>query len=184
MSTKQLNLKQQYQEQVLPALKKEFGYTNNMAVPRLVKVTLNVGFGQASKDAKLQEVAVKTLTRITGQKPVVTLARKSISNFKIRQGMPIGAMVTLRGARMYDFLTKLTRIALPRVRDFRGLSASSIDARGNLSIGFREHMVFPEIRPDELEGVHGLELSILTTAGEPAKGKRLFELLGFPFSKV
>ncbi len=184
MTTKPLDLKQLYQDKAVPTLKQEFGYTNAMAVPRLLKVTLNVGFGQAAKDSKLQEVAVRTLTRITGQKPVVTKARKSISNFKIRQGMPVGAMVTIRGQRMYDFLTKLTRVALPRVRDFRGLPKGSVDARGNLSIGFREHMVFPEIRPDELEAVHGLEVSIVSTAGARAQGKRLFELLGFPFSEA
>jgi len=184
MATKLPTLKELYQTKVTPALKQEFGYKNVMAVPKLVKVTLNVGFGQAAKDPKLQEAAVKTLTRITGQKPVVTVARKSISNFKIRQGMPVGAMVTLRGTRMYDFLTKLTRVALPRVRDFRGLPKGSVDAQGNLSIGFREHMVFPEIRQDELEAMHGLEVSIVSTAGAKAPGKRLFELLGFPFSEV
>jgi large subunit ribosomal protein L5 len=181
--TKQVDLKTEYQTKVVPQLKQEFGYKNTMAVPKLLKVSLNVGFGQVARDPKLQEVAVKTLGRITGQKPVVTVARKSISNFKIRQGMPVGAMVTLRGQRMYDFLTKLTRIALPRVRDFRGLPPNSVDARGNLSIGFREHTVFPEIRADELEGLHGLEVSISTTARSKQAGKRLFELLGFPFSQ-
>lgn len=177
------NLQEKYEREVVPALMKEFKLTNRMAVPHLVKVVLNVGFGPGAKDQKIQEVAVKTLTRITGQKAMLTRARKSISNFKIREGMPIGAMVTLRGHRMDEFLTKLTRIALPRVRDFRGLSPKSVDEHGNLSIGFREHTVFPEIRPDEIEGQHGLEVVIVTTAKSKTVGKRLFELLGIPFSQ-
>ncbi|MBI5465737.1 MAG: 50S ribosomal protein L5 [Candidatus Kerfeldbacteria bacterium] len=185
MPTELLNLKEKYEREVVPRLKQEFGLANNLAVPRPFKVVLNVGFGARNKDAaKAQEVALKTLERISGQKPVVTLARKSISNFKIREGMPVGAMVTMRGARMYDFLAKLVNIALPRVRDFRGLSAASIDSRGNLSIGFREHIVFPEIRSDEVEAIHGLEVAIATTPSSPLLGRRLFELLGFPFSQV
>jgi large subunit ribosomal protein L5 len=183
MSISEINLNNLYSREIVPKLKQEFGYTNNLAVPRLVKVVLNVGLSQSSKDAKLQEVAVKTLTRIAGQKPVTTKARKSISNFKIRQGMVVGAMVTLRGKRMYDFIGKLVNITLPRVRDFRGLPTKSVDAKGNLSIGFHEHMVFPEIRSDELENIHGLEMAIVTTAATQKEGKRLFELLGFPFSK-
>lgn len=183
MSTSEINLHNLYNREIVPKLKQEFGYKNNLAVPRLVKVVINVGLSQNSKDAKLQEVAIKTLTRITGQKPVTTKARKSISNFKIRQGMVVGAMVTLRGKRMYDFLGKLVNVALPRVRDFRGLTAKSVDAKGNLAIGFREHMVFPEIRSDELENIHGLEIAIVTTATSQKEGKRLFELLGFPFNE-
>lgn len=175
-------LKERYDKEIAPKLMAEFGYKNRMAVPRLVKVVLNVGYGSA-RDGKMAEVAVKTLSRIAGQKPVVTLAKKSISNFKIRQGQPMGAAVTLRGPRMYDFLAKLVTIALPRVRDFRGLKPSSLDARGNLSIGFREHLVFPEIRADEIEAMHGLEVAISTTSKKRAEGKRLFELLGFPFSQ-
>lgn len=177
-----LNLRERYIHDVVPKLKTEFRYANILAVPRPMKVVLNVGFGPALKEAKFQEVVVKTLERISGQKPVVTRARKSISNFKIRQGMPIGAMVTLRGQRMYDFMGKLVTIVLPRVRDFRGLPPTSVDLRGNLSIGFREHIVFPEIKPDELEGMHGIEVTLVTSAKERAPGKRLFELLGFPFS--
>lgn len=178
------SLSEKYHRDIVPKLMSEFGYKNKMAVPRLKKVVINVGFSTSAKESKLQEVAVKTLSRIAGQKPVVTRAKKSISNFKIREGMPVGAMVTLRGPRMYDFLGKLVTIALPRVRDFRGLSASSLDARGNLSIGFREHLVFPEIRSDEIEALHGLEVAIATTSRKREEGKRLFELLGFPFSQV
>ena len=185
MTTQVLNLKEKYEREIVPRLKEEFGLANNMAVPRPLKVVINVGFGSRNKDgAKAQEVALRTLERISGQKPVVTLARKSISNFKIREGMAVGAMVTIRGPRMYEFLAKLANIALPRVRDFRGLPPTSIDARGNLSIGFREHIVFPEIRSDEVESIHGLEVAIATTPSSSKLGRRLFELLGFPFSKV
>jgi large subunit ribosomal protein L5 len=185
MTTQILNLKAKYEGEIVPLLKKEFGLANNMAVPRPLKVVINIGLGAHGKDTtKAQEVALRTLERISGQKPVVTKARKSISNFKIREGMAVGAMVTIRGPRMYDFLAKLVNIALPRVRDFRGLPATSIDARGNLSVGFREHIVFPEIRSDEVESIHGLEISIATTPSSPKLGRRLFELLGFPFSQV
>lgn len=176
-----LSLRERYDREVVPKLMAEFGITNRLAVPRLIKVVLNVGYGSSAREGKSQEVAVKTLTRISGQKPIVTLAKKSISNFKIRQGMPIGARVTLRGPRMYDFLGKLVSVALPRVRDFRGLAQSSLDTRGNLAIGFKEHLVFPEIRSDEIEALHGLEVAIATTARRREQGKRLFELLGFPF---
>lgn len=181
MSTeKHISVHDKYFKEAIPKLKAEFGYTNTMAVPRIKKVVLNVGLGV--KEPKLQEVALKTLERISGQKPVATRARKSISNFKIRQGMVIGATVTLRGKRMYDFLDKLVNVALPRVRDFRGLPPTSLDRQGNLSLGFKEHMVFPEIRSDEIEAIHGLEIAIPTTASNQAAGKRLFELLGFLFS--
>ncbi len=183
MATPHFSLRQRYDSEVVPKLMAEFGITNKLAAPRLTKVVLNVGFGQSAKEGKLPDVAVKTLTRITGQKPVVTKAKKSISNFKIREGMAIGAMVTLRGPRMYDFVSKLVTVALPRVRDFRGLEPKSLDNRGNLSIGFREHLVFPEIRSDEIEVLHGLEVAIATTARQRERGKRLFELLGFPFSQ-
>jgi len=166
-----------------PVLKDEFKMRSVMQMPRLNKVVLNVGLGKALGDAKQQENAFKTLQRITGQKPVYTKARKSISNFKIRQGMVVGVSVTLRGSRMYDFLDKLVNITLPRVRDFRGLSATAVDKQGNLTIGFKEHVVFPEIRADEIESLHGLEVTIATTARQQQLGRRLFELLGFPFSK-
>lgn len=181
-TTTHSSLRERYDREVLPKLMSEFGITNKLAAPRLLKVVINVGFGQAAREGKGHEVAVKTLTRIAGQKPVVTLAKKSISNFKIRQGMPIGAAVTLRGSRMYDFLAKLVGVALPRVRDFRGLDPKSLDARGNLAIGFREHLVFPEIRSDEVEALHGLEIAIATTARSRERGRRLFELIGVPFS--
>lgn len=176
------DLKVYYQSTVRPALKQELKLTNDMAVPRLTKVSLNVGLSQGKATAKLEEVVLQTLSRITGQKPVLTRAKKSISNFKIREGQAVGAMVTLRGARMYSFVEKLIRVALPRVRDFRGLPVNSIDGSGNLTIGFREHMVFPEIRSDEIESVHGLQVTISTTAGSKARGQHLFQLLGFPFS--
>lgn len=184
MAIAHLSLREHFDRQVVPKLMQEFGYKNKLAVPRLTKVVLNVGFNQGQREGKLQEVAIKTLTRIAGQKAVITKAKKSISNFKIREGMPVGAMVTLRGPRMYDFIGKLVNVALPRVRDFRGLNATSLDARGNLSIGFREHLVFPEIRSDEIETIHGLEVAIATTSRTRAEGKRLFELLGFPFSQA
>lgn len=178
----QISLAEHYRQQVVPALQKEFGLKNPLAVPRLVKVVLNVGLGKQSGDSKHIDLVVKTLTRITGQKPVLTKAKKSISNFKIRQGMVVGAMVTLRGKRMYDFLEKLIRVALPRVRDFRGLSPKSVDAQGNLAIGFKEHLIFPEIRSDEVEAIHGLEVAITTTAHNRQRGLKLFEFLGFPFA--
>lgn len=182
MSQSFKNLLEIYRETVVPALQAEFKLKNALAAPKLTKVVLNVGLNASKKDTKLQEVVVKTLERISGQKPVLTLARKSISNFKIRQGMAVGAKVTLRGARMYEFLSKLIRVTLPRVRDFRGLSITSVDKQGNLSLGFKEHIVFPEIKSDEIETLHGLEVVITTTAGTRERGKKLFELLGFPFS--
>ncbi|MFA4818811.1 MAG: 50S ribosomal protein L5 [Patescibacteria group bacterium] len=176
------NLQDIYRTKVVPEIKKEFGIKNNLAVPRLVKAVLNVGLGRALREPKVQEAAIKTLQRISGQKPVLTKARKSISNFKIRAGMVVGATVTLRGARMFDFLHKLVNATLPRVRDFRGLSVRGLDKQGNLAIGFREHTVFPEIKSDEIETVHGLEVAIVTTAKTRDQGQRLFELLGFPFT--
>jgi large subunit ribosomal protein L5 len=177
-----LSLLEHYRQQVVPALLKEFNLKNALAVPKLVKVVINVGLNQAARDSRLAEVAVKTLTRISGQKPVLTKAKKSISNFKIRQGMVVGTIVTLRGGRMYDFVDKLIHVALPRVRDFRGLSPQSIDEQGNLSIGFKEHLIFPEIRSDEVEVIHGLEVAITTNAGSRERGRKLLELLGFPFT--
>ncbi|MEK7497037.1 MAG: 50S ribosomal protein L5 [Patescibacteria group bacterium] len=182
MSQTSKNLMEVYKQVVVPGLKSEFGLTNNLAVPRLIKVVINVGLNASKKDTKAQEVVVKTLERITGQKPVLALARKSISNFKIREGMAVGVVVTMRGARMNEFLTKLLRVTFPRVRDFRGLSIKSVDKQGNLSLGFREHTVFPEIKSDEIESLHGLEVVITTNARSQKLGRRLFELLGFPFA--
>ena len=164
-------------------MKVQFGYANNLAVPRIIKVSLNVGIGKTKDDPKASETAANTLKRITGQAPVYTIAKKSISAFKVREGMPVGLKVTLRGQRMWDFLEKLVKITLPRVRDFRGLDPKMIDTTGNLSLGFKEHIVFPEIQSDEVERIHGLELSISTTAKTPAVSLALFKNLGFPFKE-
>lgn len=173
-----------YRSHVIPALEKALQVTNPHAVPAVTKVTINIGFGNGVKDPKLQETVVSTITRITGQKPVLTKAKKSISAFKIRQGMTIGAKVTLRGRRMYEFLDKLINVALPRVRDFRGISPKAFDAQGNYSLGFKEHLSFPEIRSDEVEKIHGLEIVLTMTAGNATAGRLLMEQLGFPFRAV
>jgi len=169
-----------FEKEVVPALKKELGLKNSMAVPRFIKVVVNVGLKQGLKDPKFIDAADRTLTRIAGQKPVRTLAKKSISNFKVRQGMVVGMMVTMRGRRMYDFINKLVDVTLPRVRDFRGLPSKSIDQHGNMSIGFREFIAFPEIRPEDTDYMHGLELAIVTTAGNKARGIALLRAAGFP----
>ncbi|OGY88841.1 MAG: 50S ribosomal protein L5 [Candidatus Komeilibacteria bacterium RIFCSPLOWO2_01_FULL_45_10] len=176
-----MNLREKYQKEVVAKMKAEFGYANDLAVPRLVKVSLNVGIGKSKDDPKVAETAENTLKRITGQQPVYTLSKKAISAFKIRENMKVGLKVTLRGKRMWDFLEKLINIALPRVRDFRGLETKSADQSGNLTIGFKEHLVFPEIRSDEVEKLHGLEVSIATTANNQKEALSLFKYLGFPF---
>ncbi len=176
-----MSLKERYRKAIVPQLMADLGVKNPMAVPRVVKIAVNVGMSGAQSDPKLMELVERSLTRITGQRPVRTRARKSIASFKIRQGMPIGMMVTLRGTRMWDFLEKLIRTSLPRIRDFRGISTQNVDGRGNLSIGFREHVVFPEIRIEEVEKVHGLQVTIASTAGTHARGLALFRALGFPF---
>lgn len=176
-------LEERYKKDIAPKLKSEFGIANIQAVPKLTKITLNVGVGKAMGDKKIIDNAVNTLSRITGQKPVLAKAKKSISNFKLRQGTVVGVMVTLRRARMYDFLDKMINITLPRVRDFQGIKVSSVDAQGNMNIGFKEHMVFPEIKTDGLDHIHGLEVAITTTAQDRKLGYRLFELLGIPFKK-
>ena len=176
-------LKEKYEKEIVPALQKEFEYKNKLAVPRLTKITVNIGLGRSLSDSKFTDVAVDTLTRITGQKPVLTRARKSISNFKIREGMAVGAKVTLREDRMYDFLDKLMNIALPRVRDFRGVGMKTVDSHGNLNLGFPEHIVFPEIKSDEVESLHGLEVSVSTTAKTREEGVALFTMLGMPFKQ-
>jgi len=178
-----MTLKEIYQKKVVPELKKEFGYKNNMQVPKLDKVVLNVGLGKGLKDASFIENVESTLTRITGQKPLKTKAKKSISNFKIRQGMTIGMKVTLRGQRMWDFVEKLIKTTLPRVRDFRGLDAKALDLHGNLNIGIKEHLAFPEIKADEIEKLHGLEIAVVTTAYSKAESKSLLLALGFPFKE-
>lgn len=176
-------LRMHYKTQVVPALMAEFGYTNIHAVPTVRSITLNVGLSAGLKDAKHIETAQMTLSRISGQKPVSTKARKSISTFKIREGNVVGLKVSLRGKRMWDFLEKLIKVTLPRVRDFRGLSRGAFDGRGNYSIGFKEHIAFPEIRSDEIELIHGLQVTIATTAPTDAESLSLLTHLGFPLKK-
>ena len=176
-----MTLKERYNTEIVPRLMRDLGYTNPMAVPRVQKIVLNVGMGAAQSDPKLADAVERSLVHITGQRPVRTLARKSIASFKIRQGMPIGMMTTLRGKRMWDFLEKLIRVSLPRVRDFRGIAPSTVDGRGNLSIGFREHVMFPEITGDEVEKTHGIQVTVVSSAGNRAAGLALFTALGVPF---
>jgi len=175
-------LKSRFEKEIAPGLMSALGVGNPMAVPRVTKVTVNVGIPAGSKDPKIQETVTATLTRITGQKPVPTLAKKSIAAFKIRENMVVGMKVTLRGARMFHFLDKLVNITLARVRDFRGLNPRSVDRNGNLSLGFKEHIAFPEIRPDEVERLHGIEITVTTTAGTQERGLALFRAIGFPFT--
>jgi large subunit ribosomal protein L5 len=174
-------LRERYRTEVAPALMRELGYSNLMAVPRLQKIVLNMGVGEAVQNPKVIESAVEELTAIAGQKPVVTRAKKAISNFKLREGMPIGAMVTLRGERMYEFLDRLVSIALPRVRDFKGIPDRSFDGRGNYSLGLREQVIFPEINLDKVDKIKGLTIVICTTARSDAEGKALLRGLGMPF---
>lgn len=175
-------LRQRYEEEAVPALQKEFGYRNPMEVPRLTKIVVNVGLGEALTNAKAVEAAVGDITRITGQKPVVTKARRSIAQFKIREGNTIGIKVTLRGQRMWDFLERLTRIVLPRIRDFRGVPTKSFDGRGNYSLGLREQLAFPEIDYDKIDRLRGLELTVVTTAKTDEEAQRLLALLGMPYA--
>jgi large subunit ribosomal protein L5 len=170
-----------YRETVVPTLKERFGITNLNAVPRLEKVVLNIGLGKQQGDAKALETAQQTLTRISGQKPVLTKARKSISGFKLREGTVIGAKVTLRGQRMLDFLGKLVNVTLPRVRDFQGIDPKAFGQSGNYTLGFKENLAFPEIKSDEVERLHGLEVTIVTTAKNAEQGLALLSGLGFPF---
>ena len=176
-------LLEKYKKEIVPALMKEVGYKNNLAVPKLEKVIINVGTGKGLTDSKFNDVVENTLERITGQKPVKVGAKKSISNFKIRQGALVGMIVTLRGRRMYDFVDKLINVTFPRVRDFRGISEKSVDPHGNLNVGFREHVAFPEIKSDEVEQIHGLQVSVVTTARTKDEGLKLLKYLGFPFQK-
>lgn len=170
------------QTTVAADLRKSLGISNALAVPKVTKIIVSSGLSTKITNPKLQEAVVSTLTRITGQKPVLTKARKSIAGFKVREGMIVGAIVTLRGNRMYDFLGKLIQVTLPRIRDFRGIEPSVIDANGNASIGFKEHLAFPEIRSDEIDFLHGLQVTIVTTAGTREKGLALFRALGFPLT--
>ena len=175
-------LKEHYQKVVREALTKEFGYTNPMQVPKLDKIVINMGVGEATADSKKINLAVAELTAIAGQKPVITKARKSIAQFKVRQGQPIGAMVTLRGDRMYEFLDRLVNIALPRVRDFRGISGKSFDGRGNYTLGLKEQLVFPEIDYDKVDKVRGMDIVICTTAKTDAEAKALLKGFDMPFN--
>lgn len=178
-----MKIKELYQKTAKPALKTKFGYTNDLAIPKIVKVSLNVGVGRLTKDKGQLESVANNITRITGQRPIMAKAKKSISAFKLRQGTTIGVAVTLRGQRMYDFLDKLINVTFPRVRDFRGVDPKKIDRTGNLSVGFKEHIAFPEIKADEVDNIHGLEINITTSAKTAEEGRELFHLIGFPFKK-
>ena len=174
-------LKEVYKEKVVPALMKRFGYQNRMEVPKLEKIVINMGLGEAIQNIKILDSAVQELSQITGQKPVITKAKKSIAQFKLRTGMPIGCMVTLRKERMYEFFNRLVNVALPRVRDFKGLSGKSFDGRGNYALGIREQLIFPEIHYDKIDKVKGMNIVIVTTAKTDEEGKELLKLLGMPF---
>ena len=176
-------LKERYREEIAPALREEFGYGNVMQIPSLVKISVNMGVGEAARDAKLIEGAVKDLATITGQKPAVARAKKSIAQFKLRTGMPIGAHVTLRGDRMWEFLDRLLTLALPRIRDFRGLSDRQFDGRGNYTFGLTEQLMFHEINPDQVDRQRGMDVTVVTTATNNDEGRALLRLLGFPFKE-
>jgi large subunit ribosomal protein L5 len=174
-------LRRRYHDEIVPALQREFTYANPMQIPRVEKIVVNIGLGEAIANAKALDAAVGDLTTITGQKPIVTRAKRSIAQFRLRTGMPIGAKVTLRGQRMYDFLERTLALALPRIRDFRGIPTRSFDGRGNFSLGLREQLVYPEIDYDKIDRLRGLEISIVTTAKTDEEGRKLLELLGMPF---
>ncbi len=176
-------MRKQYAEEVVPALIKRFGYKNINEVPRLEKIVLNMGLGDCKDNSKALQQAVEELKMIAGQKPVITTAKKSVANFKVREGMNVGAKVTLRGNRMYDFLDKFISIALPRVRDFRGISAKSFDGRGNYAVGVKEQLIFPEIEFDKVEKVRGFDICIVTTAKTDEEARELLKLMGMPFAK-
>jgi large subunit ribosomal protein L5 len=176
-------LKQRYREEIAPALREEFGYSNVMQVPSLTKIVVNMGVGEAARDSKLIEGAIRDLGAITGQKPTVTKARKSIAQFKLREGQPIGAHVTLRGDRMWEFLDRLLSIALPRIRDFRGLSPRQFDGRGNYTFGLVEQSMFHEIDIDAIDRVRGMDITVVTTASSDNEGRALLRSLGFPFKE-
>jgi large subunit ribosomal protein L5 len=176
-----VRLQEHYHKKVVPALMKEFSYSNQMQVPRLECIVLNVGMGEATQNVKLLDAAVKELGTITGQRPVVTRARKAIANFKLRKGLPIGAKVTLRGRRMHEFLDRLITVALPRIRDFKGVSPKSFDGRGNYTLGLKEQLIFPEIKYDAVESIHGMDITIVTTATTNDEGKALLKHMGVPY---
>lgn len=176
-------LKERYRAEIVPELMREFKYANIMQVPRVQKVTLNIGLGEAKENARAVETATADLATISGQKPVVTKAKKAIANFKIRENMPVGAAVTLRGDRMYEFLDRLLNAALPRIRDFHGVATKAFDGRGNFSLGVREQLIFPEIDYDKVDRIRGMQINIVTTAKTDEEGKRLLELFGMPFQR-
>lgn len=176
-------LKDKYSSEIQPALMKHFEYTNVHCAPKLVKISLNIGVGEATQNKAVLDNAVKELTQITGRKPIITKAKKSISNFKLREGMPIGCKVTLRGEVMYEFLDRLITVVLPRVRDFRGIPAKAFDGRGNYSLGIKEQTVFPEIDYDKIDKIRGLNITIVTTADTDEEGRELLRLFGMPFKK-
>ena len=176
-------LKDRYHKEIVPALMEEFGYRNVMEVPRLQKIVVNIGMGEALQDVKALDAATRDIATITGQKPIITRAKKSIAGFKLREGNPIGAKVTLRGNRMYDFLDRMCNISLPRRRDFRGVSPDSFDGRGNYSLGFREQLVWPEIDYDSIDKIRGMEVTIVTTAETDEEARRLLQLFGMPFGR-
>jgi len=176
-----IRLKDRYQKEVVPALTKEFGYTNVMAIPRIEKVVINMGLGEATQNAKVVDVGAEELGKITGQKAVVRRATKSIAQFKLRQGMPVGVMVTLRGPRMYEFLDRLIALALPRVRDFRGVSPRGFDGRGNFTMGLRDQLLFPEIDYMKVDKARGMNVSVVTTARTDEEARKLLQLMGMPF---
>ncbi len=177
-------LRRRYHDEIVPALQREFTYANHMQIPRVEKVVVNIGLGEAIQNAKAIDAAVGDLATITGQKPIVTRAKRSIAQFRVRTGMPIGAKVTLRGQRMYDFLERTLNLALPRIRDFRGIPTRSFDGRGNFSLGLREQLVYPEIDYDRIDRLRGLEVSIVTTARTDEEGHKLLELMGMPFQSA
>lgn len=181
MTTKTKSLKAKYQEEIISAMKEKFGYKNINQVPKLHKIVLNMGVGEASHNSKIADAIQAQLTKIAGQKAMVTKAKKSIASYKLREGMPVGAMVTLRGERMYDFLQKLICVVLPRIRDFRGISAKSFDGRGNYTLGLKEQSLFPEITYEEVDLVKGMNVSIITTAETDDEARELLRLLGMPF---
>jgi large subunit ribosomal protein L5 len=176
-------LKDRYRKEIVPALMEEFGHRNVMEVPRLQKIVVNVGLGEALQDVKALDAAARDIATITGQKPIITRARKSIAGFKLREGNPIGVKVTLRGNRMYDFLDRMCNVALPRRRDFRGVSPDSFDGRGNYTLGFREQLVWPEVDYDSIDKIRGMEVTIVTTAQTDEEARHLLQLFGMPFSR-
>lgn len=177
-------LKERYTSEVAPALRKEFGYANVMAIPKITKVVINLGLGEATSNAKIVDVAADELGRIAGQKPVITRAKKSIAQFRVRQGMPIGTMVTLRGDRMFDFLDRLISMSLPRVRDFRGIPTKGFDGRGNYTLGLKDQLLFPEIDYMRVDKPRGMNITVVTTAKTDEEARRLLQLLGFPFRQA